>query len=427
VSAGTVAVAAEPDDPGGVVDPNDPPTATDTSYAVSANGTLSVPASVGLLANASDPNPSDRLVAFAMTEPAQGQLSLAANGSFVYEPAANASGTDEFSYEVYDGAGGTDTATATIRIRERSEFVVRLEGTNRSTEAGEPVTVSATVENVGGVGGTQTADLRIDADGNGRLEADETRRNRTVTLNASANATVGFENVSTAGLSAGTYTYGVVTGTDAATGTIRVVADGPAAGQVSVEDVTLSPAMVDANATNDHTLTVDVPNVSDDGDTDTLTVTVADGTLDRANVSVVDTDGDAIPVEESDVSDETVTVDLAPDSNATARDLTVTANVTVTTPDVANTTATEVSVEVADSSNGQASAAAVLTVQPVDDRGPSNPVLELVERDGSVDFLEVLGVIEAFNGDGTYTQNGTTVEVGFRDVLGVLQRFNANQ
>jgi hypothetical protein len=99
----------------------------------------------------------------------------------------------------------------------------------------------------------------------------------------------------------------------------------------------------------------------------------------------------------------------------------------VTTPDVANTTATEVSVEVADSSNGQASAAAVLTVQPVDDRGPSNPVLELVERDGSVDFLEVLGVIEAFNGDGTYTQNGTTVEVGFRDVLGVLQRFNANQ
>jgi hypothetical protein len=61
------------------------------------------------------------------------------------------------------------------------------------------------------------------------------------------------------------------------------------------------------------------------------------------------------------------------------------------------------------------------------DPAPGNPALALIEQDGTVAFPEVLGVISGFNGDGTYTQDGETVAVGFQDVLGVLREFNARR
>ncbi|NRB32875.1 MAG: tandem-95 repeat protein, partial [Rhizobiaceae bacterium] len=45
-----------------------------------------------------------------------GALVLNANGSFTYDPAANFSGTDSFSYEISDGNGGTATAVASISV-----------------------------------------------------------------------------------------------------------------------------------------------------------------------------------------------------------------------------------------------------------------------------------------------------------------------
>jgi hypothetical protein len=315
----------------------------------------------------------------------------------------------------------------TIRIRDPDPpaFTVRLPEGNVTAMSGEPVDVSATVENAGEATGTGTVALRVDADGNGRLETDETRASRTVTLNAGANTTVAFANASLAGLAARNYTYGVVTGDDAATATVTVGEDGLVAGSVSVEDVTLSPAVIEANSTNDHTLTVDVPNVSDDGNADAFAVTVADGTLESATVSAVDASGTDVSLSgDPDVNATRVSFDVSPNSSATARDLTVTATVTVAAPAVSNATDVAIRIDVSDSSNGRASANATLTVQPAD--GADSP-LDLVGQDGEVSFSEVIGVADSFNGDGTYTQDGTTVDVAFPDVLGVIEAFNTAQ
>jgi archaellum component FlaG (FlaF/FlaG flagellin family) len=208
------------------------------------------------------------------------------------------------------------------------------------------------------------------------------------------------------------------------TATVTVEEDQPAAGQVSISNVTLSPAMVDSNTTNEHTLTFDVSNVSDDGSADTLTLTFPDGTLvSSGSISAVDANGDAVALNPGTVDNDTVTVDFVPNTNATTLDITVTVeNATVAAPSVTNATDVSIGVDWEDSANGNASASATLTVQPVDQ---ADSPLDLVQQDGSVSFPEVLGVIEGFNGDGTYSQDGQSVQVSFPDVLSVIEAFNA--
>lgn len=45
-----------------------------------------------------------------------GQVAIAADGTFEYNPAENVAGQDSFTYTLNDGQGGTDTATATVNI-----------------------------------------------------------------------------------------------------------------------------------------------------------------------------------------------------------------------------------------------------------------------------------------------------------------------
>jgi hypothetical protein len=82
-----------------------PITAAPDFYRVAA-GRLDVSASLGVLANDSTPRrlgPLGQLLwAELATGPAHGQLTLNANGSFVYTPAAGFSGTDTFTYRARD-------------------------------------------------------------------------------------------------------------------------------------------------------------------------------------------------------------------------------------------------------------------------------------------------------------------------------------
>jgi hypothetical protein len=48
--------------------------------------------------------------------PAHGVLSLTANGSFSYTPAAGYSGTDSFTYKVDDGSADSNIATVNLTI-----------------------------------------------------------------------------------------------------------------------------------------------------------------------------------------------------------------------------------------------------------------------------------------------------------------------
>jgi VCBS repeat-containing protein len=84
------------------------------SYAVAQDTTLSVSAP-GVLANDTDAN-GDPLSASKVTDPANGSLTLNANGSFTYTPAAGFNGTDTFTYRASDGALQSNTATVTITV-----------------------------------------------------------------------------------------------------------------------------------------------------------------------------------------------------------------------------------------------------------------------------------------------------------------------
>src|SRR4051812_43438316 len=91
------------------------PISQDDSFTVNEDEVLTVPAPAGVLHNDSDPD-GDPLSASLVTGPANGTVSLAADGSLVYTPAANFHGTDSFVYQASDGTSLGNQATVTITV-----------------------------------------------------------------------------------------------------------------------------------------------------------------------------------------------------------------------------------------------------------------------------------------------------------------------
>jgi titin len=89
------------------------------SYSVLDNGTLSVPAS-GVLASDISAN-GQLLTAVLASGPAHGTVSLRADGSFTYTPAANFVGTDSFTYQA-KGSDGTLSTAAPVTIQVSYHF-----------------------------------------------------------------------------------------------------------------------------------------------------------------------------------------------------------------------------------------------------------------------------------------------------------------
>jgi hypothetical protein len=91
----------------------DPPVAADDGATISEDAG---PAAIDVLANDSDVD-LDPLSITAVTDGAHGTVAITGGGTgLTYAPAANASGSDTFSYTVGDGHGGTDTATVDVTI-----------------------------------------------------------------------------------------------------------------------------------------------------------------------------------------------------------------------------------------------------------------------------------------------------------------------
>jgi VCBS repeat-containing protein len=93
---------------------NDPPTAANDSYLTAEDTALSVPAP-GVLGNDSDPD-GNALTASLVAGPSHGTLTLNANGSFSYTPAANYNGPDSFTYRASDGTATSNVATVSITV-----------------------------------------------------------------------------------------------------------------------------------------------------------------------------------------------------------------------------------------------------------------------------------------------------------------------
>jgi hypothetical protein len=93
---------------------NDPPTAGNNAYNAQSGVALSV-AAPGVLANDADVENS-ALSAQLVSPPANGALTLNANGSFSYTATAGYTGPDAFSYEVSDGAALSGVATVSLTV-----------------------------------------------------------------------------------------------------------------------------------------------------------------------------------------------------------------------------------------------------------------------------------------------------------------------
>jgi VCBS repeat-containing protein len=93
---------------------NDAPTAAGDAYST-AEDTQRTVAAPGVLANDSDVD-GNPLSAVLGSGPAHGTLTLNANGSFSYTPAANFNGADSFTYRASDGSANSNLATVSITV-----------------------------------------------------------------------------------------------------------------------------------------------------------------------------------------------------------------------------------------------------------------------------------------------------------------------
>ncbi|MGV8049612.1 MAG: Ig-like domain-containing protein [Anaerolineaceae bacterium] len=98
---------------------NDVPVATADDYSMLKNQTLEI-AAPGVLVNDTDAD-KDELTVILVENVTEGTLALAEDGSFVYTPAVDFSGTDDFTYQAFDGSAYSGPATVTIKIKEKND------------------------------------------------------------------------------------------------------------------------------------------------------------------------------------------------------------------------------------------------------------------------------------------------------------------
>ena len=94
---------------------SNPPVANPDPYSTDEDVPLTVGAP-GVLANDKDAE-GDALGAAVVSSPANGTVTLSADGSFVYAPNANWHGTDSFTYKANDGRADSNVTSVTIEVR----------------------------------------------------------------------------------------------------------------------------------------------------------------------------------------------------------------------------------------------------------------------------------------------------------------------
>ncbi|MDD9923031.1 MAG: Ig-like domain-containing protein, partial [Boseongicola sp.] len=95
---------------------NSEPVAVEDRLRVIHDQTLTVPVESGLISSAIDAD-GDSLTVTVLAQPLSGQLNVAADGSFTYEPDAGFAGTDSFIYRVSDGVSDSPAALVTIDVQ----------------------------------------------------------------------------------------------------------------------------------------------------------------------------------------------------------------------------------------------------------------------------------------------------------------------
>ena len=125
-------------------DTNAAPVGVADAYTTPEGETLTVDAP-GVLANDTDAE-GDTLTATGLTQPANGVVTLASDGSFVYLPDTGFFGTNTFTYQANDGTSSSAAATVTLTVEEEESApnTAPVAADDAfDTVAGEPLTLGA--------------------------------------------------------------------------------------------------------------------------------------------------------------------------------------------------------------------------------------------------------------------------------------------
>jgi VCBS repeat-containing protein len=124
---------------------NAAPTAVADQYSIAEDGVLNVSVADGVLKNDTDPN-SQPLTAIVVTQPAHGSVTLNANGSFAYTPAADYNGPDSFTYKANDGTLDSTPVTVSLTVTAVNDAPVAVTNSYNATE-----NTPLTIDQAGGV------------------------------------------------------------------------------------------------------------------------------------------------------------------------------------------------------------------------------------------------------------------------------------
>ena len=377
-----------------VADVNDPPVAVDDTDSTPED----TPVTTDVLANDFDTDGTLDTASLAIiTPPANGTVTVNADGTVTYTPNANWFGTDTYTYEICDDDGACDQATVTITVADVNDPPVAVDDTD-STPEDTPVTTDVLTNDSDVDGTLDTASLTIITP----------PANGTVTVNADGTVTY-TPNAGWFGTDS--YVYEICDddgACDQATVTITVadVNDPP----VAVDDTDSTP--------EDTPVTTDVlaNDFDTDGTLDTAslaiitppsngTVTVnADGTVtytpnanwfgtDTYTYEICDDDGACdqatVTITVADVNDPPVAVD---DTDSTPEDTPVTTDVLANDSDVDGTLDTASLVIITPPANGTVTVNADGTVTYTPNAGwfgTDSYVYEICDDDGACDQATV--------------------------------------
>jgi VCBS repeat-containing protein len=115
-----------------VINTNRAPVAGDDAYSTSEDTPLNI-SLPGVLGNDTDAD-ADPLSALRIAGPAHGTLTLNADGTFLYTPAANFNGTDSFTYLANDGSVDSNVATVTITVGAVNDAPVAIADSYTTSE-----------------------------------------------------------------------------------------------------------------------------------------------------------------------------------------------------------------------------------------------------------------------------------------------------
>jgi uncharacterized repeat protein (TIGR01451 family) len=233
---------------------NAAPTAINDSYSTAEDTPLTI-AGQGVLSNDTDPD-NDPLTVTTSTAPLHGTLTINANGSFTYTPAANYNGPDSFTYTISDGSL-MSTATVNLTVTPVNDPPVAVND-SYTTSKNNALTIAAP--------GVLTNDSDIDG-GALTVVSSTAASHGTVTANADGSFTY------TPALNysgADSFTYTISDGSLTATATVNLTITPSNAAPTAIND--------SYSTAEDTTLTIAAPGVlanDTDPDGDPLTVTTS--------------------------------------------------------------------------------------------------------------------------------------------------------